>query len=191
MARVNGKNHFVGGWGHELGDAGSAYNLGRAAMRAALSMEDGVGESTLICQFLREKLGLLPNERLFDKIDSVCQNGTTFIASLSTTVFSAAKTGDRAANEILSLEFKELMQEINIARRIYGCKNRVAAAGGVIEHNRELVLPILKKYADEDIEFVFSDLPPVYGACIECCNRLNVELSDGFYRRFKKTYNAY
>ena len=189
IVRTDKTNHFLGGWGHEFGDSGSAYNLGREAMRAALSMEEGTGEPTLIRTFLCEKLDVLPEKRLFDKIDEICSKGISYIASLSTSLLSAAKAGDPVANRLLDSEIGELMHGVNVAKKKYGCEGKIAAAGGIIEHNSELILPILRKYALPDTEFVFSDLPPIYGACVECCNRTGVEMAEGFHDRFKATYD--
>jgi len=35
---------------------------------------------------------------------------------------------------------------------------------------------------------MFSDLPPIFGACRECLSRYNVKESEDFEENFKKTY---
>lgn len=45
-AWVDSKGHPVGGWGFEVGDAGSAASLGREAIRAALNGWDGLAPAT-------------------------------------------------------------------------------------------------------------------------------------------------
>ena len=188
LAREHGQNHFIGGWGYKLGDPCSGYNIGRQGVRASISMEEGIGSKTIIRDLLAEKLGLLPNEKISKKIYSVNYNWAPYIASFSSTVFAAAKVGDEIANKILDKEVASMMRQINAAVKQYDCGKRVSAAGGVIEHNAELILPLMKKYALSDIEFVISPLPPVYGAAVECANRFGFALSDFFLENFKTDY---
>ena len=189
LARKDGEKYFCGGWGNEFGDPGSAYNIGREAVRASLAMEEHIGKETIIHTLLCEKLGIRPENRVFDCLTDITRKGVTYIADLSTTVFSSAKLGDEVAADILEREYAVLMQNVMSVRSRYGCGNKIATAGGVIEHNRELLLPILHKYAEADTEFVFSDLPPVYGACVECCVRLGIPLPPTFHENFRTTYD--
>lgn len=188
IIRKDGVNHFLGGWGSLLGDPGSAYNLGREAMRASLFAEEGTGDETLIRPLLSQKLGLLPDGRLFDVIDDLSTRGIPYIASLSTTVTAAAKAGDPVARSILDREYALLMKEVNFAHQKYGCGDTVMVGGGMIEHNSDLLLPILQRHADPGLRLAMSDLPPIYGACFECCNRLGILPSDTFHDRFRDTY---
>ena len=65
---------------------------------------------------------------------------------------------------------------------------RLVASGGVIEHNREVVLPILKEYTRGDIEFIIPKLPPIYGACVECCRRMGIKTAERFHDNFAEDY---
>ena len=190
IVRQNGENHFLGGWGATLGDPGSAYNVGREAIRAALFMEEETGERTLIRPLLCEKIGIAPEKRLMDRLDDISVWGVTYIASLSTTVTSAAKESDAVALAILDREYALLMKEVNTAHKRFRCGNTVMMGGGMIGHNRELLLPILQKYAAPEMRLTASDLPPIYGAAVECCRRLGIDLPDGFHERFRETYQT-
>lgn len=189
LVRNKNENHFFGGWGFEFGDPGSACNLGREAMRAALAMEEGIGEPTLIRNLLCEKLDVLPEKRIYDKLDEISQKGIPYIASLSTALLSAAKMGDAVALRILNHEISELMKAVNAAKNRFRTTGKIAAAGGIIEHNADLIIPLLHAYAERGTEFFFSDLPPVYGACVECCNRLKLKIPEAFHTKFKETYS--
>src|SRR5262245_12292714 len=48
----------VGGWGHLLGDEGSGYDIGRAALQAAVQAADGRGRPTTLLHQLLERCGL-------------------------------------------------------------------------------------------------------------------------------------
>ena len=48
----------TGGWGHLIGDEGSAYAVSAAMLRAVLMECDGRGEKTLLTPLVMEKLGI-------------------------------------------------------------------------------------------------------------------------------------
>ncbi|MBQ9131794.1 MAG: XRE family transcriptional regulator, partial [Clostridia bacterium] len=91
MIREEGSDYrFVGGWGYLVGDPGSAYNIGRDAIREALAYGDGMhGEAMLYCM-IREKYGL----SLLQEYD---QKPVAFIASIAPLVFEAYDKGDSVA----------------------------------------------------------------------------------------------
>ena len=169
----------IGGWGYRLGDPGSAFNLGRAAIREAFAYEDGVTDTPLFYKLVCEKMG-------FTRIrHSFASKTVAELAEVSTVVFDAYAMGDEAAKEIVRNEMRDLARLINAALPSGG---RLVASGGVIEHNRDVVLPILKEYTRADIEFIIPKLPPIYGACVECCRRLCVKTDERFHDSFAEDY---
>ena len=173
-------DRFKGGWGYRMGDPGSAYNIGRAAIRTCLSFEDGIGAASAIYPLVRERLECdLVHTGFADK--SVSE-----IAALSTAVFAAYRMGDSVAREILEGEMRELAPFIMSAAREGG--PRVILCGGIMEHHADTLLPILRTYVSSAIDFILPSLPPVYGACIECCRHLGIEMEETFGKTFEGEY---
>ena len=54
---AEGRSARAGGWGYIYGDEGSAFHIGRQAIRAALRMEEGWGPSTRLHALLLEATG--------------------------------------------------------------------------------------------------------------------------------------
>ena len=54
-----GNSARVGGWGHLMGDEGSAHDIGQQALRAAAQAFDGRGPDTLLLDRIPEYFGLL------------------------------------------------------------------------------------------------------------------------------------
>lgn len=63
---AKGDTRRVGGWGHILGDPGSAYQIAVAGMRSALKAYEGTAPPTLLIEGYKEHLGLLTLEDLIE-----------------------------------------------------------------------------------------------------------------------------
>lgn len=90
----------AGGWGYIFGDEGSAFDLTRRALRAALQFEEGWGRPTLLRKTLLSASGAPnANDLLHRFYTSECPR--TAVASLAPLVTRAAEHGDEVAIEIL------------------------------------------------------------------------------------------
>ena len=172
----------IGGWGHLLDNAGSAFDIGRAALRIALGEEDSHKAHSTMSRMLLEKLG---TKTAWESIGKIYAEGKPYIASLSSVVFECAAEGDADALGIIEENARALANLLNEGVRIYGASPVAVASGGVLEHNTEIMLSLMHKYTDTEI--IVSDLPPIYGAT----RRAVSEISDAgieFYSEFKRTY---
>ena len=185
FARENGIMHRIGGWGYLFDEEGSAYSIGRDAIRATLAQSDGLGGKTLIADILKEELKC----DIWDCLNEIYQKGKAYIASLAPIVFKAAKSGDMIAKQIIQKNAIYLAKLINAAKEQYNCGNNVVACGGLIENCREILMPIIEEHISCDVKFIFPCLPPVYGACVECCRMMNIVQDDGFQDTFYNEYN--
>lgn len=111
---VFGRNHQgytkrVGGWGHLLGDEGSAYKIAVQGMQAALRAYDGRDLPTSLVELLQQHLGL---ESIEDLIEVIYQRGwgAKEIAALAPIVDRAAAQGDQVADTIIEQAVKELVK---------------------------------------------------------------------------------
>jgi N-acetylglucosamine kinase-like BadF-type ATPase len=99
---INAQGHEarVGGWGHMFGDEGSAYWIGREAVRVTLAEFDGMGRKTVLTPMLFERLAVNSPYQLTEKYYAGALS-RDHLAGLSVWVDEAAQKGDKVAQEIL------------------------------------------------------------------------------------------
>ncbi len=185
FARIGDITKRLGGWGYMFDNAGSAYDIGKDAISACLSYEDGLTEYTkiypLLCSALDSRAA-----KVWDSIDSVYIKGKSYIASIAPIVFKAYSAGDSIAKKIIHQNMDRLAMLINKAIEISGNHN-VIACGGLFEHFGETLFPILESKCDS-ASFIIPDLPPIYGACKECLKRFDIEISQSFHENYYREY---
>ncbi len=115
---ANNEGARAGGWGHVLGDEGSGYWIGRAALRAVLRESDRRGPRTALTPLLLQHFGVAEAQSL---IHEVYQNNLrpAAIGSLARCVQAAFSEGDEAAAGILRAAADELESSgVSVARRL-------------------------------------------------------------------------
>src|SRR5829696_2757968 len=123
----------AGGWGYVLGDEGSGYWIGRAALRAVLREADRRGPATQLTGLLLHYYGVT---RAQDLIAQVYQGALrpSAIASLAQCVQAAFSEGDAVAIGILRGAADQLESSaISVARRLelIGAEFPFVLSGGV------------------------------------------------------------
>ena len=186
FVRENGIMHRIGGWGYLFDESGSAYDIGKDAVKAALAQGDGLGEDTVITDLLKEEC----KSDMWDSLNVVYSKGKPYIASLAPVVFKANELGDTAANRILRKNAAHLASLITTAMAKYNCGSHVVACGGLMEHYKEVLLPMIKESVPENVAFLFPQVPPVYGACVECCRMMDIAVNEKFYDTFHEDYTG-
>ncbi len=129
----DGRTSRSGGWGYLLGDEGSGYAIGLAALQAVVRASDGRGEETSFSQSILERLGLkLPDEL----IASVYQRSIdrSAIAALAPLVLNAAEAGDAVASDIAQVGAAHLAAAIAATARQLKLPKAfpLAIAGGLL-----------------------------------------------------------
>ncbi len=89
----------VGGWGHLLGDRGSAYDIAFRALRAAVRSVD---HSQVWCRFGQRALRTVGEDTPDALIAWMQSASKTEVAALAPEVFAAAAEGDRVARTVLA-----------------------------------------------------------------------------------------
>jgi len=97
----------AGGWGHVLGDEGSGYWIGRAAIRAVLREADRRGPKTELTPLLLEYYGIKEAQSLIHEVYGT-KLGPASIAALSSFVQTAFEHDDEVAVGILNGAAREL-----------------------------------------------------------------------------------
>lgn len=162
----------AGGWGPVFDEAGSGYDIGRDAIRAALAEEDGLSEHTSLSRAVKEKLGAC----VFDGAARIRPDDAAFVASFAPLVFAAAKEGDPVSVRILDRNFSRLAFLIDRAARLYGCGPHVLLAGGITAE-KEIVGTYLLPKLEGRFTVTIVDKDPVFGA-LEAAKELAVQARD-------------
>jgi N-acetylmuramic acid 6-phosphate etherase len=103
-----GKTARVGGWGHVIGDKGSAYEIGLRALKAIVYYSDRDGKVPPLGQRLLGSL-LLNDLRVIPGWAATASK--TEIAALARDVSAAAAKGDRIARDILEAAAQSLAED--------------------------------------------------------------------------------
>ncbi len=106
----------VGGWGHLLGEEGSGYAIGSAALNAAVRAADGRGEPTSLLQRILTMWGLSAAHELIEFVYADANGGgASLVAQVAPVVFEAARAGDRVAQRIVRRGALELARAASVA----------------------------------------------------------------------------
>ena len=169
----------LGGWGQLLDESGSAYDVGKDALRHALAVEDGLEEKSLLSKRLSEELG----DPIFASIPMIYEKGRAYIASLAPLVCECAENGDEKSLAILEKNAQRLAKLLTVARTRYGAEEFICA-GGFFKNLRFREMVAEKSKGS----LIDPALPPVCGACIELLCRMKEKIPEDFRTNFENSY---
>jgi N-acetylglucosamine kinase-like BadF-type ATPase len=104
---AQGRTARAGGWGWLLGDEGSGFALGQAALRAVVAAADGRGPATALTGVVSSALNLSGPRELVAAIHGD-ENPRAKIAALSPCVVQAAAAGDAVAERLVAAAAADL-----------------------------------------------------------------------------------
>lgn len=175
----------IGGWGYLLDDAGSAYDIGREAIRVALREEDMGMAPSLLSDMLRRRLNV---GTVWEHLNTVYAEGKPYIAELATVVFEAYMLGDENAVRIIDESARALGGLLNAGVELYGAEAVAVASGGLFTHYTEIMCGHIAKYSA--VRLITDGLPPIYGACKSAYLMAEAVIPSGFYENFKSSYGG-
>ncbi len=162
-----GRQVRVGGWGHLIDDAGSAYAIARDGLCAVLSAYDGRARSTAIWRVLRQKLEL---ERPQDLLDYVYakdrqKQDIAALAPLITQLAGQDEAVDRIMEETATALFAHV-KALTVKMRSEDFE--LSYIGSVLEKSSDIRGRLTDKIsaAYPFIKVHFPELTPVEGALI-------------------------
>jgi N-acetylglucosamine kinase-like BadF-type ATPase len=198
-----GQEMFRGGWGYIMGDEGSAYDIGRNALRAACQASDGrlgtffIPPSESLPYFLPSTTQLVKDipahfgmKTLRDLHQAIYSSKISRpqIAGLAAVVTAAAQQGDEIARGILATAGQDLARAAlavidGLGRMIKGID--VYTTGGVFRAGPFVLDPfreMLQRYPVHSAAF-----SPVVGALFLALEAAHTALTDGVIQAIRRS----
>lgn len=135
----------IGGLGYLFDHGGSGYDIGNAAIRAALSMEDKSGEDTLIRNYVLEEAGF---DNALENLSYFYGIGKSGIASFSPAVFKAYDEGDELAADILDRNMAHIAHLAATALKSFpdsASPVKIAVVGGLTKR-WDVLYPMIERH---------------------------------------------
>ncbi|MFO0867691.1 MAG: N-acetylmuramic acid 6-phosphate etherase, partial [Pirellulales bacterium] len=140
----DGRTARCGGWGYLLGDEGSGYAVGAAALQAVLRAADGRGPSTLLTAPLLNHFQVERVEALVGAVYGAADFRSR-IAAASRCVVAVARQGDEVARKIVAQATAELAETVAALARQLDFRPGsypLAVAGGLLDVDPTLVTAV-------------------------------------------------
>ncbi len=147
----DGRQAIASGYGYLLGDEGSAYSIGRAAIIAAARARDGRDEATTLWPIVLDALGVddIRNVPALIYSEQFTRDGISQLAPL---VVQAAADGDAVASRIVTWAGEELaLTALAVIKQLFepGEQVGVAITGGVFSAGELILEPFRNKLAEQ------------------------------------------
>lgn len=156
-----------GGWRLEL--LGSGYDLGRSAILATMEHWDGTGPKTMLAELVEQKLG----GSVWDNIQKIYGENTSYIASFAPLVIQAWQAGDALATKIAEDNCNRLVQLIRIAAEKSPDATEVILGGSLLTQCAPF-REMLTKQLPKTLRPYILEQPQIWGACLRCAALANV-----------------
>lgn len=170
---AHGETARAGGYGSQIGDEGSAYDIGRRAILAAMHENDRTGEDSVLGRRLLRELGCRSwsdvKTRAQAASDEVFPRLFSVVASLAEMSHEEAQGILRAAAIDLAMQAENLGQRL----RLRGQKLLIAKMGGMIGRSK-----FLETQLDDRLRRAFPDaeIGPLRMAPAEAAARMALKL---------------
>ena len=167
---AHGRVIRAGGWGNIIDDEGSAYDIGKLGIRAALRGLDGREKETAIAKMLVGKFKLRTLENVVHEVHEKPMT-VEEISAVSKLVAQAALRGDRAARSIFAHQGRVLARLVStIAQRLDMTRSKpnVYCTGGVFKAGAIILNPFRRELRKSIPRFTIARarFEPVVGAFI-------------------------
>lgn len=172
--------HRIGGWGYLLDQAGSAFDVGADALRAALAVQDGLAKLTRLTDKIKDMIG----GEVYDNISKVYGGGRPYIADFARAVTELAAEGEPTSLEILEKNAARIAMLIKTGIENYGKPTQIVGGGSFL--GCDLYRRMIEKQAGVQIEM--PTMPPAYGACVETLRLEGLAPTEAFYENFTNSY---
>lgn len=170
--------HTVGGWGHILGDEGSAYHLALEGIKTAIWAHDKLTKPTIltsaVCIFFKIS-------KLNELIDLVYNSETdkSLIASFAVEIEKLAVAGDKIAIELIDREVNWLSKlALQITKQ---CNTKtIGYYGSMLTKSNFIRMRLEKHLKEEEISILPPRLKPEMGALTGAVATAGIKLNEEF-----------
>ncbi len=162
--KEDGEIIIKGGWGHILGDEGSAYSISLKALKLLATLCDKGEENELFLSAL-DFFGVNDFRGIIDVVYSE-KNGKDYIASFAKIVGELAVKGNSYALNIIKEEAAAFSETVKVLIKDLGKGEILSLYGGVFENNglfRDEFIKLIKEEYPQ-IEISLLTTPPEEGA---------------------------
>lgn len=155
--RQNGAFMRVGGWGPQLGDEGSAFDIAKAGMKAILTSADH-GKKHPLQEPLFEALNA---ETIAEAVANFYAQDRKTNAKLAIVIADAADSGDLTAQQVITSCAQELAtQALTIQGRFQQpAPKLIALSGSVLQHNKRFQTAFRQAIHTADAQIQCLDIP--------------------------------
>lgn len=188
---ADGRQAITSGYGYLLGDEGSAYSIGRAAIIAAARARDGRDEPTVLEPMVLEALDVAEMREVPAVVYSehFTRDGISRLAPL---VVQAAGDGDPVASRIVTWAGTELaLTALSVIKRLFAPGERVGVAvtGGVFGAGEAILGPFRATLVEQwpGATPHTPRFPPAVGAVIFAARAAGIEPDDDWLARVAET----
>lgn len=180
-AAAGGMLRRFGGGGWRLDTLGSGYDLGRAALLAALEHRDGTGPKTALTAAVEQRLG----DTVWNCVSMLHQKSNAHIAAYAPLVLEAWQSGDAVATRITEQNLQRLAHLVTVAARQTPQAKEVILGGSLLTKNAAFQ-KALEKLLPVCLEAHPVNFPPIWGACLQCAKLAGLPAPDP--QRFADSY---
>ncbi len=165
---ADGRTKRCGGWGFLLGDEGSGYAIGRAALQHTLrNLEAG----TLNCSLTKAVLGMLAVKSVTELTRTVYSNTDArhAIAALATVVCIVAENDDEEAKAILhtaAVDLAELVVRTADAVGVSDSGLPLALSGGLLINSRLLQIRLQDQLHERNLNCTINIVSEPLDGCV-------------------------
>jgi N-acetylglucosamine kinase-like BadF-type ATPase len=172
----------ISGWGQIFEEGGSGFSLGRDGLIAVFNDIDGVGEKTLLTEYITQRLGKNPK----DARGELCKQTPDYIGGFAALVSKAYKNGDKAAVNIVQKNMESILRFVKRARQeLAEEKPKAAFVGGIFQD--EIYREYIADKIGKEYRLVFTQVPPVCGALRQAACLAGENVDTAFMDNVEKT----
>lgn len=171
-----------GGNGFLFEEGGSGFSLGRDSLIAVFNDIDGVGEKTLLTEYITQRLGKNPK----DARGELCKQTPDYIGGFASLVSKAYRNGDTVAANIVRKNMESILRFVKRARQeLTETQPKAAFVGGIFQD--EIYRNYIADTIGKEYRLVFTQVPPVCGALRQAACLAGENADTAFMNNVEKT----